>query len=82
MTHSRLGDYPKALNYYQQSLAIHQAISDRSGEGGSLNNIGFIYDSLGDYFKALDYYQRSLAISQAISDRSGEGTTLNNIGFI
>ncbi|MEM6253880.1 MAG: CHAT domain-containing protein, partial [Cyanobacteria bacterium P01_D01_bin.156] len=76
------GDYPQALDYYQQSLAIRQDIGDRRGEGIMLNNIGGIYDSQGDYAQALDYYQQSLAIRQDIGDRRGEGESLNNIGFI
>jgi CHAT domain-containing protein len=70
------------LEYYQQALAIRKQISDRSGEGTTLNNIGGIYSSLGRYPRALEYYQQALVIEKEIGDRSGEGNTLNNIGFI
>ncbi|MBE9080390.1 CHAT domain-containing protein [Romeria aff. gracilis LEGE 07310] len=75
-------EYPEALSFFEQSLAIRQEIGYRNGEGESLNNIGFIYARLGDYAQALDYYQQSLAILQEIGDRSGEGQSLNNIGGI
>ncbi|MGJ5635019.1 tetratricopeptide repeat protein, partial [Nostoc sp. CALU 1950] len=77
-----LGQYPKALEFYQQALAIRQKIGDRAGVGTTLNNIGAIYKSLGQYPKALEFYQQALAISQQIGDRAGVGTTLNNIGAI
>ncbi|MGJ5629441.1 CHAT domain-containing protein, partial [Nostoc sp. CALU 1950] len=77
-----LGQYPKALEFYQQALAIREKIGDRSGVGTTLNNIGAIYYRLGQYPKALEFYQQALAISQQIGDRSGEGTTFNNIGGI
>ncbi|KIM07774.1 MAG: hypothetical protein KU38_10395, partial [Sulfurovum sp. FS08-3] len=74
--------YDEALKYYKQSLAIRQAIGDRSGEGTTLNNISGIYHARGDLTTALEYLQKSLAIHQAIGDRSGEGATLNNISQI
>jgi CHAT domain-containing protein/Tfp pilus assembly protein PilF len=80
--HNSLGDYPKALDFYQQYLAISQSIHNRYGEGIALNNIGFIYYNLGDYPKALELYQQSLIIRQAIGDPYGEGSVLSNIGSI
>ncbi|MBG1270727.1 tetratricopeptide repeat protein, partial [Nostoc sp. WHI] len=77
-----LGQYPKALEFFQQALAIRQQISDRSGVGESINNIGLIYSRLGQYPKALEFYQQALAIIKPIGERSGVGNTLNNIGFI
>jgi CHAT domain-containing protein/Flp pilus assembly protein TadD len=76
------GQYAKALEFYQQSLAISKVIGDRRGEGTSLNNIGSIYSSVGQYTKALEFYQQALAISKAIGNQSGEVTSLNNIGLI
>ena len=77
-----LGDYPQALDYYEQSLAIMRELGDRSGEGATLIGIGNIYLLLGDYSQALDFYQQALAITREIGDRSGEGTTLIGIGNV
>jgi len=76
------GDYGKALEYLEKSLAIRREIGDRAGEGTTLNNISQIYDARGDYGKALEYLEKSLAIQREIGDRAGEGTTLNNISQI
>ena len=77
-----LGQYSKALEYFQQALAISREVGDRAGVGITLNNIGVVYESLGQYPKALEYYQQALAIRKEIGDRNGEGTTLNNIGLV
>jgi CHAT domain-containing protein/Tfp pilus assembly protein PilF len=77
-----LGQYPQALEYFEDALTLQQAIQDRQGEGFTLNNIGFLYSNLGQYETALDFYQDALAIRQEAGDRQGEGTILNNIGFV
>ncbi len=74
--------YDEALKYFEQSLAIRQAIGDRSGEGTTLNNISQIYQARGDLTTALEYLQKSLAIQEAIGDKSGMCATLFNIGHI
>jgi len=86
---SRLGvvewyreDFPKALEYYTQSLTISVEIGDREGEGRTLNNIGLVYHIQGDYTTALDYYTKSLTIGLALGDRWAEARTPNNIGNV
>ncbi|WP_353572127.1 tetratricopeptide repeat protein [Candidatus Albibeggiatoa sp. nov. BB20] len=77
-----LGNYDKALDYYEQSLLIQQEIGDRSGEGRTLNNISQIYSARGEYETALGYLKQSLKIFREAGNRSEEGTTLNNISQI
>jgi adenylate cyclase len=76
------GDYPKALDYFTQSLKIKEQIGDQMGIAASLNNIGLIYVNQGDYPKALDYYSRSLKIEEQIGNQKGISLSLNNIGII
>jgi tetratricopeptide (TPR) repeat protein len=45
------GDMQKALEYYNKSLKIQEAIHDKAGLARSLNNIGTIYDNFGDVTK-------------------------------
>ncbi len=79
---SNLGGAQKALEFFQQSLALRRTGGDRSGEGAALNNIGLAYRSLGENRKALDYYSQSLAIARAAGNRAGEATILNNMGAV
>ena len=60
------GQYPKALEYYERSLAITRKLRDVKVEGVTLNNIGLVYKSWGQYPKALEYYEKSLAITRKI----------------
>jgi len=61
-----LGDYSKALSYYEQSLQISQELGGRSDEANALSNIGLVHQDLNDYAKALPYYQKALAKKKEI----------------
>ena len=80
LAYDSLGDYPKAIDYHQQSLKIAREIKDRQGEGEVLGNLGAAYASLGEYPKAIDYLLQSLKITREIKDRDGESQSLNNLG--
>ncbi|MEZ4687766.1 MAG: tetratricopeptide repeat protein [Bacteroidia bacterium] len=51
------GNYPRALEYYQNSLAIKEELGDQKGIAGGLVNIGIIYYGQGNYPRALEYYK-------------------------
>jgi signal transduction histidine kinase len=76
-----LGDYPRALDYYFESLKTSEAIGYAVGTAMCLGNIGIVYTEQGQYDKALDYYFRSLAIKKG-ADSSGVALTLGNIGSV
>jgi tetratricopeptide (TPR) repeat protein len=75
-----LGEYQKAIEFYQQSLAITREIGDRGVEGKSYMGLGNVYYSLGEYQKAIEFYQQSLAIKREIGDRGGEASSWFNLG--
>ncbi|MFM7405480.1 MAG: tetratricopeptide repeat protein [Cuspidothrix sp.] len=60
----RWGKYEKALNYYQQVLAIEQAANNRISAAKVFNNIGVVYVNLGKYSESLSSYQQALTIVQ------------------
>ncbi len=76
------GDYPKALEFFQNSLRMYEENEEKRGVAMANNNIGAIYDAQGDYESALYYYQKALEIRQEIGDKSGISTGYNNIGRI
>jgi tetratricopeptide (TPR) repeat protein len=80
--YNSLGEYQKAIEFHQQSLAITREIGDRGGEASSYNNLGIVYNPLGEYQKALEFHQQSLAIKREIGDRGGEATSYNNLGNV
>ncbi len=76
------GNYPRALEYYEQSLKIHEEIGDKNGIASSLNGIGVIYNSQGNYPHAMEYYDMSLKLREEVGDKKGIAASLNNIGNI
>jgi tetratricopeptide (TPR) repeat protein len=79
-TYYSLGDYKKAIEYYEQALVIAHEIGNRRGEGAWLGNLGSAYRDLGQVEKAIEYYKQALVIAREIGDRSGEGADLANLG--
>ena len=77
-----LGNYPEALRYYEESLALKRDLGDRAGEAITLGNIGIVYGLLGNYPEALRYHEESLALSRDLGNRAGEAITLGNIGYL
>ncbi len=55
-----LDEYPAALKYYEQSLAISRDKGDKANERNTLNNIGLICHAQGEYAAALTYYEQNL----------------------
>ncbi|MBU7009005.1 tetratricopeptide repeat protein, partial [Phosphitispora fastidiosa] len=81
VSYNKLGDYhksqgngAKALEYYEKSLAIDEALVEldpdsvdyRQGLSVSCNKLGDYHKSQGNGAKALEYYEKSLAIFEAL----------------
>ena len=81
--HDFLGEYQKAIDYYQQALEIThniEGIAGKAGKGICLGNIGKSFSSLGEYQKAIEYHKQSLEIAQEVSNRDAAVTALGNLG--
>jgi tetratricopeptide (TPR) repeat protein len=76
-----LGDARRAIEFYEQHLAIAREIGDRRGEGNALGNLGLAYADLGDARRAIEFYEQHLAIAREIGDQRGEGNALGNLGL-
>jgi len=72
----------RAIEYYEQALAIQREIGDRRGEGADLGNLGLAYAALGETRRAIEYYEQQLIITREIGDRRGEGNALANMGLL
>ena len=78
--HDSLKDYGKAIEYFQQSLAIAQEIKNRPYQITALRGLGLANYHLQGYQKAISYFQQALAIAQEIKDRESEIKLLRNLG--
>ena len=85
-----LGQFQLALNSHQQALPIWREVGDRSGEAGTLRDIGEVYDKIGQLELTLNYLQQALTIyrearnstEERLSQRSREAATLGAIGSV
>ncbi|MGL5877343.1 MAG: CHAT domain-containing protein [Xenococcaceae cyanobacterium] len=78
--HFDLGEYDKALDYYQQALNVRQSLGDRYGAIRTLNNLGQIYRQMGKSVEAIEFYQQALRDSDALGDATNKVYILNNLG--
>jgi tetratricopeptide (TPR) repeat protein len=83
---SKLGNYDKALEYYEKSLAIGlKTLGDEHPDMvTSYNNIGSIWYNKGEYDKSLVYYEKCLKIRlKTLGDEHPDvARSYNNIGVI
>ncbi|MEX0270507.1 tetratricopeptide repeat protein [Leptolyngbyaceae cyanobacterium UHCC 1019] len=76
------GNYPKAQELYQQSLAINQQQRDRADEANNLNNLGIVALHQGNYAKATQLIRQALKIGVEQDNRSDEIAYRTNLGQI
>jgi len=78
------GDYDKAINYFQESIAAYHAIDNGSRKFkveilDNLADIGRTYVARGDSLRALNYLNQAMALAKG-SDR--EAAIYNSIGIL
>jgi tetratricopeptide (TPR) repeat protein len=76
-----LGQPPRALELYLQSLQVARTAGDRGTELRALSGLGLAYLALGQPERAVTYFEPSLAIARELSDRPSEGIALGNLGL-
>jgi CHAT domain-containing protein/Tfp pilus assembly protein PilF len=82
ISHFRLSEFRKALDYFNQTVALAAALKERPLEAGSRNWAGGMLDIVGDVDKALDNFQRAYKLAHDFGWRLAEGNALSNIGKI
>lgn len=76
------GDYQRALEATQRSLAMRRKLGDRRSIALSLNNLGLVYQDSGQFKLALDAFEQALRIRREIGDLAGVSISLNNLGTV
>ena len=87
--HFILGEYPKALSYFDRVFHIYRGTRDSQGQAQALNNIGYVYVYMGENDKAFRYFERALSYygqpaphGMHLSQRRGEAQVSNNMGEV
>eukprot|EP00934_Nitzschia_sp_Nitz4_P008879 Nitzschia sp. Nitz4//scaffold280_size24494//10901//13189//NITZ4_008392-RA/size24494-processed-gene-0.19-mRNA-1//1//CDS//3329545591//8869//frame0 len=88
-----LKEYQRAIDFYEQGLAIEKEICGRGSETNdeaikvTLTNLGHVHKQVGEYVRALHYYKQAFKAHQSGSSLA-EGIhpmaieTLSNIGLM
>jgi signal transduction histidine kinase len=75
-----INNYPKALDYYQQSIRINEEVKNDLVTASNYVNIGVIYSELKKYDQALTYFQTGLDLNIKINNGLGIAGGLGNMG--
>jgi tetratricopeptide (TPR) repeat protein len=79
-SYATLGQIGRAVEHYQQALAIARETGHRGLEGSALGSLGNSYATLGQIGRAVEHYQQALAIAREIGDRGLEDSALGSLG--
>ncbi len=79
-TYLDIGEASKAIEYYEQDLAIARKNGNHEGEGILLGNLGIAHKNLGEVHKAIEYYKQGIELARKNGTRQSEGNILGNLG--
>jgi CHAT domain-containing protein len=79
-TYYELGEYAKAIEYYQQSWAIDRESPSADETTNYLRIMGFSHLQLGKYNQAIKFFQRGLAHARKSQNRYAEENALKDLG--
>lgn len=74
-----LGDYSKAMDYYNKALALARKNNNRLDEGRWLANIGSAKNVMKDHQEAKEILEEALSIARETNDLKGEGSRLEGL---
>ena len=76
------GNTSKAIEYYTQSLELHQELGNDVSIAYNLNNLGAVNYYQGNYNQAIDYYYQALNIQEESGNQKGIANCYNNLGLL
>jgi CHAT domain-containing protein/Flp pilus assembly protein TadD len=80
--YARLGQYPQALDTYQQELKLWQFMGAKPQEAEALEEIADILNRQGKKQEAINTLNQSLEIRRQLNIRPDEADTLSTLGYI
>lgn len=81
-SYNSLGQQQKAIEHFQQALAIYREMGDKEKQANALSRIGDVYHGWGFPDTAVRFYRDALQIREQIGDKSGKAMVLNNLGVM
>ena len=72
----KLDEIRRAIELYEQYLAITREIGDRVGEGTALFNTGLALDILGDRANAIAHVETALGMFEQVESPNAEGARM------
>ncbi|HEU4713997.1 MAG TPA: CHAT domain-containing tetratricopeptide repeat protein [Pyrinomonadaceae bacterium] len=74
--------YRKAIEKYQESLAVWQALNDTHMKAYTLTEMALIYGDIGEYQKGLDAYAQARPLYNALGDWKSAASMDSNTAWI
>jgi adenylate cyclase len=81
-TYFETGNYPKAVDSYNEAITFAKTINDSSGLANLYLKLGIIHHDNGDLIKGIDFYQKSEELYIEIEDEIGLGSIYNEFGSL
>ncbi|HEX2739398.1 MAG TPA: tetratricopeptide repeat protein [Rubrobacter sp.] len=75
------GDYGRAAELLEESLALHRKARDTRGVAWSLGNLAIVSTDRGDYEQAKQLYEEGLALSRDLGGAELLGAYLISLGY-
>lgn len=73
-------EYQKALQYFEQSVALNKEINNSNAIKAIYSNMGMIYSDLGQPETSIVFFRKSLLLSRTQNNKQDIGANLINIG--
>ncbi|MFA7444913.1 MAG: tetratricopeptide repeat protein [Flavobacteriaceae bacterium] len=80
--HKDIGDYTKALEYYQSALKLSEKQKNQNSVAHIYKNIGALYMSWERFDESLDYYHKAEQTALSLKDSLLYADCNNNIGTV
>ena len=77
-----LGEWDKALEYYEQILPISDAIKSPQIKSRTYLNMGWIYQQRSFWNEAQNYFQKSLSMAKVMQDFNISAEAYNGLGAV
>jgi tetratricopeptide (TPR) repeat protein len=80
--YGRMGQFQRAITFYEQALQLARERQDRGGQGTWLGNLASCVSDVGQNARATEYLEEALAICREVGDRKGEASALATMGCL